>query len=405
MTDKVELEERGKTTSSLRNIAEKELVKSPYTIKELKDKTPEKIIHELQVHQIELEMQIEALREAQQALQETHDKYIDLYDYAPVGYLTVDNKGTIHEANLTATHLLGVDRVSLVGKPLSHFVFKDNSDTCYLKVRQVFLTQEKMICELRFVKENGDQFYAQLEGVAAQDLDGKVPRARVILSDISERKRIEERLERQHNLTQMYLDIADVMLAALNTEGQITMINRKGCEIIGSKDDEIIGLNWFDVCLPGELRGEVKGVFNKLMAGEITSVEYYENPVLTRDGEQRIIAFHNSVLYDSSHSILGILFSGEDITERKRLEKEKEKLIIELQNALSEVKKLSGFLPICSSCKKIRDDKGYWNEVETYIGEHSEALFSHSICPDCMRKLYPEIADEVLGRLEKDEKK
>ncbi len=246
-----------------------------------------------------------------------------------------------------------------------------------------------MICELRFVKEKGDQFYAQLEGITVQDLDGKVTRARIILTDISKRKRIEETLERQHNLTQMYLDIAGVMLAALNTEGQITMINRKGCEIIGYRDDEIIGRNWFDVCLPGELREEVKGVFNKLMAGDITPVEYYENPVLTRDGEQLIIAFHNTVLYDSSHSIVGILFSGEDITERKRLEKEKENLIIELQNALSEVKKLSGFLPICSSCKKIRDDEGYWQQVENYISDHSEALFSHSICPDCMRKLYP----------------
>ena len=95
----------------------------------------------------------------------------------------------------------------------------------------------------------------------------------------------------------------------------------------------------------------------------------------------------------------------DDLSERERVEQEKEKLIIELQKALSEVKKLSGFLPICASCKKIRDDKGYWSEVERYIGEHSEALFSHSICPDCMRKLYPEYADEVLARMEKDEKK
>jgi DNA repair exonuclease SbcCD ATPase subunit len=94
-----------------------------------------------------------------------------------------------------------------------------------------------------------------------------------------------------------------------------------------------------------------------------------------------------------------------DITERQRLEQEKEKLIVDLQKALSKVKTLSGFLPICASCKKIRDDKGYWNEVERYIGGHSEAEFSHSICPDCIRKLYPEYADEVLRGLEKDEKK
>lgn len=93
-----------------------------------------------------------------------------------------------------------------------------------------------------------------------------------------------------------------------------------------------------------------------------------------------------------------------EIIEHKKAEEEKSSLIVELQDALAQVKKLSGFIPICASCKKIRDDKGYWNQVEKYISDHSEALFSHSICPDCMRLLYPEIADEVLGDLKMDEK-
>ena len=73
----------------------------------------------------------------------------------------------------------------------------------------------------------------------------------------------------------------------------------------------------------------------------------------------------------------------------KKAEEEKEKLIVELQEALAEVKKLSGLLPICASCKKIRDDKGYWNQIEIYIEQHSDALFSHGICPDCLKSLYP----------------
>ncbi len=85
-----------------------------------------------------------------------------------------------------------------------------------------------------------------------------------------------------------------------------------------------------------------------------------------------------------------------DITARKQTEEKKEQLLVELQNALAEVKKLSGFLPICASCKKIRDDKGYWQQIERYISNRSEALFSLSICPDCAWKLYPDIlADKV----------
>jgi hypothetical protein len=85
----------------------------------------------------------------------------------------------------------------------------------------------------------------------------------------------------------------------------------------------------------------------------------------------------------------------QEITNRKKAEEEREKLIMELQNALGKVKLLSGFLPICAACKKIRDDKGYWNQIESYIRDHSEAKFSHSICPDCFKKLYPELKIEI----------
>ncbi len=78
----------------------------------------------------------------------------------------------------------------------------------------------------------------------------------------------------------------------------------------------------------------------------------------------------------------------------KQADKEKSVVIAELQKALKKVKTLSGFLPICASCKKIRDDKGYWNQIEAYISEHSEAEFSHGICPECAQKLYPEIYNE-----------
>ena len=83
----------------------------------------------------------------------------------------------------------------------------------------------------------------------------------------------------------------------------------------------------------------------------------------------------------------------EEITERKQTEKEKERLIGQLQESLSQIKTLKGLLPICASCKKIRDDKGYWNQIENYIREHSEAEFSHGICPECAKKLYPEFYD------------
>ncbi len=88
---------------------------------------------------------------------------------------------------------------------------------------------------------------------------------------------------------------------------------------------------------------------------------------------------------------LANLAQQREIDERKRVEEEREKLINELQEALNKVKTLSGLLPICSSCKKVRDDSGYWNQIEVYIRDHSEADFSHSICPDCAKELYPDL--------------
>ena len=82
------------------------------------------------------------------------------------------------------------------------------------------------------------------------------------------------------------------------------------------------------------------------------------------------------------------------IEKRRQAQAEREELIRSLREALAEVKLLSGFLPICTSCKKIRDDKGYWNQIESYISTHSDVIFSHSVCPECVKKLYPDLVDE-----------
>jgi hypothetical protein len=91
--------------------------------------------------------------------------------------------------------------------------------------------------------------------------------------------------------------------------------------------------------------------------------------------------------------LISALKAKRSIQALEKAEKERERLIRELQQALAEIKKLSGFLPICASCKRIRDDKGYWNQIEKYISEHSEAHFTHGICPECSRKLYPDFSE------------
>ena len=119
---------------------------------------------------------------------------------------------------------------------------------------------------------------------------------------------------------QQYLDIADVMLGVLNEKGDITLINKKGCKILGYSNSEISKKNWFDLCIHKDIRKDILGVFNKLIAGDIEPVEYYENTVICKNGETRLIAFHNTVIRNEKSRITGVLFSGVDITERRQAE-------------------------------------------------------------------------------------
>jgi two-component system sensor histidine kinase KdpD len=137
----------------------------------------------------------------------------------------------------------------------------------------------------------------------------------------------------QRDRAQRYLDVAGVILVALNSAGEITLINRKGCDIIGCDENAVLGKNWFDTCLPVEIRKSVKSVFDQLMSGAIAPVEYFENPVLTKSGEERLIAWYNTVLKDAKGGIVGTLSSGEDITERVRSEEERARAVDALRES------------------------------------------------------------------------
>lgn len=154
-----------------------------------------------------------------------------------------------------------------------------------------------------------------------RDKSGRIIGLVGISRDITERKQAEEALRRQVELTRRYLDAAQTFMVALDAEGRITLLNRKGCELLGYAGEELLGRNWFASCLPQpEGMDTVYPVFRKLMAGDLQAVEYCENTVLCRDGRRRLIAWRNACLTDGSGRIVGTLSSGEDITERREAE-------------------------------------------------------------------------------------
>ncbi|MDD3295738.1 MAG: PAS domain S-box protein [Candidatus Omnitrophica bacterium] len=143
----------------------------------------------------------------------------------------------------------------------------------------------------------------------------------------------EERLRKEKDLTHKYLDIAGVIIVILDRQGIARLINRKGCQILGYKQDEIVGKKWFDSFVPKSVRNEVKSAFEKIIAGKVSTVETYVNPIITKNGQERIIRWHNSFLKDDNGRIASALSSGEDITERRR-EEEARKQSLELYRSL-----------------------------------------------------------------------
>jgi len=150
-----------------------------------------------------------------------------------------------------------------------------------------------------------------------RDSTGKITAAVEVVRDITDRKKAEEALREERDNAQKYLDIAAVIIIAIDAKGEVKLINKKGCEVLGYKEEEIVGINWFDNFLPERLRDPVKAVSHQLLVGEIEPAESYENPILTKSGQERLISWNNTVLKDEAGNIVGHLSSGTDITERK----------------------------------------------------------------------------------------
>jgi len=179
--------------NALRRRAENKIREKAAGMENLEALSPEKtrqMLHELQVHQIELEIQNDELRRAQTELEASRSRYLDLYELAPIGYFTVSEEGLILEANLTAALLLDVKRGDLTKRPFSQFILEDNRDSYYLHRKQLFDAEEPQAYELRMVKKDGTTFWAELVMTTVRNAGG-VPECRVVMKDISARKQAE----------------------------------------------------------------------------------------------------------------------------------------------------------------------------------------------------------------------
>ena len=273
-------------------------------------------------------------KEAEEALRQSEEKFRALVETTSDWIWEVDSNGIYIYVSPQVESLLGHTSEEVIGKTPFDFMPPEEAR----RVGEIFATIVEE-CKPFYNLENinlhkdGRQVVLETSGVPIFDDKGNLTGFRGVDRDITERKRSEEKVRREKERVEQYLNIAGVMLATINADEKITMMNKKGCEILGCKEGELIGKNWFDLLVPQELRDEVRGVFRKLMDGDIEPVKFYENLLVTKDGEKKLLAFHNTIIKDPNGQITGVLFSGEDISERKRAEEEREKLQEQLNQA------------------------------------------------------------------------
>ncbi len=159
---------------------------------------------------------------------------------------------------------------------------------------------------------------------------------RRLQQEIEVRKRTESDLLAEKDKAQQYLQLAGVMFVAFDPGGRVILVNKKTCDVLGWREHEIVGKNWFEYFLPQSYRKDVWAVFQQIMTGQLELVEYYENPVLTQAGTERLIAWHNAYLQAPTGDIVGILSSGEDISERKQAEREIRRLNADLEQRVQQ---------------------------------------------------------------------
>ena len=199
---------------------------APEEVSNLTQEEVERLVHELQVHQIELEVQNEELRRIQNSLEALKDKYVDLYDFAPVGYLTLSDQGAVLECNLAAARMLGDERSRLLKSPFSRMIHRADSDLCYVHLQRVIETQEKQTCEIRLERKDGSTFHAQMDSTALLEAEAESTGVRAIISDITDRKNAEMALLKSEARYRALFDEALDAILIVETGGEIVAANQ-----------------------------------------------------------------------------------------------------------------------------------------------------------------------------------
>jgi PAS domain S-box-containing protein len=275
----------------------------------------QKLIHELNVHQIELEMQNEALRKSQMETAESLYKYSDLYDFAPVGYFTFDKKGHIIETNVTGASLLGTEKRALAKQPFQRFIVPGHFSIFQSHLQKAHELPSKQICKLRLTGKDGTPFDALIGTIAVKDDKGEFDHYRSSVTDITEITRAEAALWDAEERFRVLVETTRDIVYAADRKGFLIYVNPMLERVLGYTHHELEGKPFAQIVAP-ECINSVKDRFKRAIKGE--AVPVYEADLIGKDETRLSVEFNVVTIYDHDGNPSGRYGIGRDITERKQ---------------------------------------------------------------------------------------
>jgi PAS domain S-box-containing protein len=329
---------RSKQTDDLRKRAEKNIPGSADSTGKMSAPEIQKLVHELHVHQIELEMQNEALRQSQAETAESQYKYSDLFDFAPAGYFTLDKKGRIIEANVTGASLLGAEKRSLAKQPFQRFITPGHFSIFQSHLQKAHESRSKQTCKLKLTGKDGSLFDALIDTIAVIDDEGKFDHYRSTVTDITEITRAEALRESEIKYRGLYESTQDG-ITMTDIKGNIVECNRAYSDMLGYSEKEINGLTyqqttpakWYDM--------ERDIVINKILKTGYSDI--YEKEYIKKDGTVFPVSIRVWAIKDEAGNITGMWGIIRDITESKRVELDLAERTAQLEAANKELETFS----------------------------------------------------------------
>ncbi len=254
---------------------------------------------------------------AQERLRASESRYRDLVESSGDLICTHDLDGVLLSVNFSALRVLGYTAGEMVGRCLADFMSEKRKPEFNRYLEEIAVSgRARGVLEV--LGKTGDRVYWEYHNTVRSDTDPPIVRG--VARDVTDRVVAERALRGERDRARQYLDLAGVLFVAVDEQGRVTLVNRKTCEILGRNEGDIVGRCWFDEFVPASHRADAQHAFDRLMSGE--AHQYAESPVLTDAGVERLVAWRSTAVLDGQGRVIGMLASGEDVTERRLLEEQ-----------------------------------------------------------------------------------